>query len=363
MLFITFSPAIQGEFISYDDTSFVLNGIKGFWNIVFGSIEVTGTYAPLTLLSYKLEEVLVQGDNEWLYHLDNILLHLGTTLFLYIFIIQLGFKRSVASLAALLFCIHSMRVESVAWVTERKDVLFSMFYLASLVSYLQYIKLKKNAWYIFSLFLGGLSVLSKSMALSLPFALGIIDWFVGRFSSGDEDKRRIILEKIPFMLGLWPVAFVTFAYITINDGLPQYGWDNILVFMHHFVFYLHTFLFPIDLVVCVQRDSVVDLFQYEYFLSLLATIMIGVSVYVFRHRCRKLWTFAFLWYVSTIFFVLKLNFGFYTESEPVRFMYIPCIGFCLFIADYLARIKFRRVIIPSIIIVLIVNTRSFTIPK
>src|ERR1043165_3538835 len=129
-----------------------------------------GNYHPLTMISYGMEYNKFQLDPKP-YHIDNLILHLLTCLLVFFFIRRLVKNEWIAGITALLFAIHPMHVESVAWVSERKDVLYGFFFVFSLWAYLKSIdKKNKNGkrYYVLSLLLFTAASLSKAMAVCLP---------------------------------------------------------------------------------------------------------------------------------------------------------------------------------------------------
>ena len=170
-----FAGAIENGFTLWDDPTYVTqNPLIEELNPsalahVFTSFNYCN-YHPLTYVTYMLEYAVV-AHAPWLYHLDNVLLHLVGTLLAY----ALG-KRWLgsmlgAAIVAALFLVHPLRVESVAWVSERKDVLCVVFYLASLLAYTRYTEVEGRGHYLLALFLFVLALLSKVMAITLPAVL------------------------------------------------------------------------------------------------------------------------------------------------------------------------------------------------
>jgi len=151
------------------------------------------TYNPLVLITFALEWMLV-GDRPFLYHFHNVLLHLLCTTLVWLVFRRLGLSAWWSGLAALFFGIHPLRVESVAWISERKDVLFGFFYLAAILAYIRYIHSRKNIylWGTGMLFL--LALLSKGQAVALPFTLIVLDWYFKR-----KLDWKVIAEKIVFL--------------------------------------------------------------------------------------------------------------------------------------------------------------------
>ncbi len=214
---LCYISSLHNEFMKYwDDQAYVTNNdlIK---NLSFNSItkifkEDAGLYAnyhPLTTLSLALN--YHEGVSSFPYHLTNVLLHLINTFLVFIFIYLLSDKKVfVAGLVSLWFGIHPMHVESVSWISERKDVLYTLFYLLSLIAYWGYIhKNLATKFYVLALLLFACSVLSKAMAVSLPVVLLFMDYWMSR-----KFSMRLMLEKLPFILfsiilGVYAVHFLS----------------------------------------------------------------------------------------------------------------------------------------------------------
>ncbi|HOX22518.1 MAG TPA: hypothetical protein PLL10_03565, partial [Elusimicrobiales bacterium] len=195
-----FLPAVFNGFVNWDDDYYIFaNPLIQNWswtslkNIFLGFH--AHYYAPLTFLSFGVEHLLA-GTAPWLYHLDNVLLHALNGYLSYRFCLLLSGHRGTALLSALLFALHPLRVESVAWVTERKDLLYASFYLLALNAYLNYLDrelkprflIASSGWLLCSL-------LSKPMAVTLPLALLAIDFYRRRTLT-----LRMIAEKLPHAL-------------------------------------------------------------------------------------------------------------------------------------------------------------------
>src|SRR5437870_5823416 len=145
-----------------------------------------GNYHPITLIVYSIEYQLF-GFRPAGYHAVNLLLHLVNVALVFRAILLLTKKREVALVAALLFGIHPMHVESVAWISELKDLLYAAFFLGSYISYLKYLGITpgpspkesggRRKFYVFSLLFFLFSLLSKGMAVSLPLVLILTDYF------------------------------------------------------------------------------------------------------------------------------------------------------------------------------------------
>jgi tetratricopeptide (TPR) repeat protein len=214
------SPCLANLFTNWDDPGYVINdplikslradAIRNIFSVDNG---VMGNYHPLTILSYAIEYSHVRLA-PWLYHFDSLLLHLLCTLLVYCFVQLLTRRPVAAAITALLFGLHPMHVESVAWVSGRKDVLYGTFYLAACILYIYTIRATGAIkWLFYSgvLILFLLSLLAKPVAVSLPLTLLLIDYFETKFriitqpalpvaaqKSAERFNFRLLLDKIPF---------------------------------------------------------------------------------------------------------------------------------------------------------------------
>ena len=197
---ILYSHALQNELTSFDDDFYITRNpyLRDFsWEgakAIFSSF-YTSNYHPLTTLTYFLEFHFF-GLDPFPYHLANVVLHVLNTWLVYKVTEELSGKRLTALIVSVLFAMHPMHVESVAWVAERKDVLYAFFYLSSLWAYLRYIAADgATKYYVVSLLLFICSVLSKSTAVTLPVVFIIVDIYKGR-----KITMRTLLEKAPFLV-------------------------------------------------------------------------------------------------------------------------------------------------------------------
>ncbi len=248
--------SLNNQLTNWDDNHYIIENadIKTFHgdslNYTFKKIFKTyeqGNYHPLTMLSYALEYEKFKL-NPRPYHLSNLILHLFNTLLVLCFIWLLTKQKWVAFITAILFAIHPMHVESIAWVSERKDVLYSFFYLSALCTYIFYLQKeqKKGLFYLLTLLLFVFAVLSKAMAISLPIVFFAIDYFLGR-----KITLKNSLAKAPFLL-----ISLVFGIIAIlaqksgnaMDDITQYNFfDRILFSTYGLMTYLLKLIAPIGL--------------------------------------------------------------------------------------------------------------------
>lgn len=330
--FLFLSPALKNEFVSNDDNLHVYDNpairaldsahIKQIFTHLFNP-----TYVPLTELSFAIEYHFVKY-HPFLYHLDNLLLHLAVTALVFYFALQIGLPLRAAFVGGLLFGIHPMHVESVAWVTERKDVLYSLFYMLALCCYWKYLSNRNIKLYAATLIFGVLSILAKSMALSLPLVMLLCDWFHRR-----KFDKWMLLDKIPHFLYIIPISLVTYL---VNARNPiQHGGEAILLWIWCFVFYFWKFLLPVDMVIFYRFPKPFALTTPEFALSLATFIALMIAVWHFRKH--KIFIFSMAFYFLSIFFLLRLDDIKYLPPVSNRFFYLPSVGFCFLIGYWIDR--------------------------
>jgi len=337
--FFCFLPVLKNDFTNWDDKYFILENpsvLSLDWPHIVDNFKTTVTkvYVPLTILSWALEHH-VFGFDPFVFHLNNLLLHLGVTAFVFWLARCMRLNRLSAFLAALLFGIHPIHVESVAWLTERKDVLYAFFYMASLISYWKYIQ--KPSWrpYCLSILLGMLSMLAKPMALSLPLAFFVLDWYGRR-----KWNLKIVWEKVPHALYIIPIAAMTFLSFSPMQDNPLPGkeiGEAVAIWFWSFSFYITKFLWPYFLVPYYQLPEPISLTHGPYFFALIVFMIVMVSLYFFRKN--RLFLFAFYFHFASIFFIWRygtlIN---YTRAVADRFTYLPCMGFCFLIGWFITRL-------------------------
>jgi tetratricopeptide (TPR) repeat protein len=215
-----------------------------------------------------------------------------------------------------------MHVESVVWVTERKDVLYGIFYMLALVDYQNYLRDRKFFAYGRVLLWGLLSVLAKPMGVTLPFVLFLCDWFYGR-----RDFKKMVLEKVPFLFIVTPITCVTYA-LNVSDVTPNADLVKvILVFVRTLTFYVEKFFYPWLLVPNYTVPEPVSLAGSEYILSM--AIFILLSWCAIRHRKDRWVVFAAGFYLLAIFLILRVSDNIVKGAMADRYMYIASVGFCI----------------------------------
>ncbi len=352
VIFLAFSPCLNADFINFDDPVHFLQN-KAVLGLSFQHLRaiftqtVNGIYIPLTTLTFAAEHYFF-GFNKFIFHLVNVLLHLVNVILVLLLAKRMGLSLKAAALAALIFGIHPMKVESVAWVTELKDVLYALFYLLALHQYWSYLKTKATGAYLGSFFWGFASMAAKPMALSLPFILLLIDWFQGR-----RWDKNILLEKIPFFFYIAELGSLTYLF-HMRNPISQVA-QGVWIWVWSFNFYICKFFFPYHVSFIYTLPNPPTIWSYASTIGIFILI-IGALIYWRKYR---LLMFAFGYYFLSIFFLLRFDDRVDFTIVSDRFMYLPALGFCLLLGVWLERLLKPNKIFFIIILIFLLGVRTF----
>lgn len=330
---MAFFPVFHASYLNWDDpvhfleNPFVVNRSIDAATFFFGTKDSTsGLYIPLTVLSFRWEYLLF-GFNPVISHAINLFLHVLVGVAIVFFATGMGLSLRVSFLAALLFAVHPMHVESVAWVTERKDVLYSFFYIWGLVFYVRYLRkggdLKNYSFAVGCLLL---SMLAKPMALSFPFILFLIDRMLAR-----PLTLQSFRDKVPFGLIASGLLYLTYSMNVhkMNTNILESFW----VWIWSAGFYIHKFFWPADL---SPLYALPPSFSATDPACLWSAAVIVLTLLVLLRYPRGWFAFGFAFYVLSTFFLWSFDrLSFYVVAD--RFMYLPSLGFCLWVAIFLVR--------------------------
>ncbi len=342
---LTFIPCIANDFVSWDDYRFVvenfhiasLSGDSLKW---MATTFYQSAWHPLTWLSHAADRAL-WGLKPSYHHLVNVVLHTLNAVLFYALGLALFARTgrgSTAALvaafsAALLWGLHPLRVESVAWVAERKDVLCAFFFLVSVLAYLAYgaeeeSRTRRRA-YIASVVFAALALLSKPMAISLPLLLLVIDYYpLERLDRASALDR--VREKIPFFVlaaGAALLNILASAKANVPWSYVPLG-DRIMNASYSILAYIRLSIFPQDLVPLYQFDRSVDYFGPAYVFSLIAVVLItGLCLWRAWNR-DKVWAAVWFSYLVMLTPALGLAMS-YRHAMADRYTYLPTLGLWL----------------------------------
>jgi tetratricopeptide (TPR) repeat protein len=331
-------PSINNGFVNIDDDSYVVDNpdiksisIHNFVKVF--SSKYVDNYQPLTILTYMVEYHFFQLKPN-VYHATNLLLHIINCLLVFALIYALSGQYFLSLFVALLFAIHPLRVESVAWIAERKDVLSSLFYFLSLLLYMQYLKKEKGRFY----YLCGLSLLfsllSKPMAVSQPFVLLLIDYIYN-----NKLNIKMLLAKVPFFIIAALFAFI--ALFTQKVSLPSLEYSSLSILQricipfYGLVFYVVKTIIPVNLCSYYPFPAASDnVMSFRLFASPFLVIGAFAAVYYFRAYSKRL-VFGSLYFLITILPVLQIvPIGGAIVAE--RYAYVPMVGIYFIFATFFA---------------------------
>ncbi len=333
--FVSFIPSLNNGFTNWDDDIYVTENtkIRSFtWENIWHIFKTThhGGYEPLTEFAFAVIYRFF-NLNARIYHLFNLLFHIANSCLVFYLIYLIGKRIDVSMLSAVFFAIHPMRVESVAWISELKDVLFTLFFLISLIHYVIYIQRKEKRYYYSSVLFFILCLLPKSQALMFPFVLILTDYFCAR-----KINRKSLTEKFPYFL-ISAVFFLVLYFGAKETGQFQEEtattlFYNIKLANFGLIFYLVKLVLPVKLSNCYPMpDTSGDVFLRTLFYTAPVFVIVLAFVVYLNRKNRKI-VFAALFYFINLFLVLQLK-RINVMPASDRYTYIPYIGLFYLMAD------------------------------
>lgn len=331
ILFV-FGPVLRHDFITYDDPAYITQNEVVAEGLTWSGIGwamtavVSNNWHPLTMLSHMLD-VQLFGFHAGLHHFESLLFHLANALLVFYVLKRMTGAVWRPALVAVLFALHPLRVESVAWASERKDVLSLFFWLLTMLAYLRYTEGRSARRYAVLALLFVLGLLSKSMLVTLPLVLLLLDyWPLQRIDSKDA-VRRLVVEKVPlFGISLLFAGLTIYTQYATKATASLEGYPLWVRFANAIVSYgryvLDT-LAPYNLVIIYTHPGE-DIVLATVLLSALVVgaITLG-ALYVWKSRPYI--TMGWFWYLITLLPVIGIiQVG--SSSHADRYTYIPAIG-------------------------------------
>lgn len=369
---LVYLPALGNGFVDWDDQLYIYENkglaLEGLDFLRWAFSAFASNWHPLTLLTYGAEYSL-WGLDPFGYHLVNVIFHSVNTFLVFVLGSMLFGKALgedgqarrtgtifAAFIAAIVFGIHPQHVESVAWVSERKDVLSGLFFLLSLIFYIRQAGNSEGRllyWASFASFVLALS--SKPMAITLPAVLLILDFYpLGRLN-GLKDLKRLLSEKLPFLALIPAAAFLTVWAQHGDDAMATIEVSSMAqrvdVAIRGFAFYLEKLVYPVDLAPFYVRPLEGEFYNHVFFLSLVAIALItGLGIVFWKRRSLAA---AWAYYVVTLLPVI----GLVQVSDMAaadRYSYLPSLGPVFFISGVLGMLVSRRPgrLVPAAVILL-----------
>jgi tetratricopeptide (TPR) repeat protein len=333
--FATLSPALGYDFVNFDDPDYVTRNVyvtRGLspegarWAFTTFSVS---NWHPLTWLSLQLDATL-WGTNAGGYHLTNLLLHAANAALLFLALRALtgAFWRSAA--VALLFAVHPLRAESVAWVSERKDVLSAFFGFLALWAYAGHVTAPSIPRYVAVLGLFVLSLLAKPMLVTLPCLLLVLDWWPLGRARAPGDWGRLAVEKLPLVAaaaGCCALTYLAQSQDCAVGNLQRFPlWARAGNAVVSYVTYLTMTVWPVGLAPYYPHPGV-GLPAWQPVGAALLLALVTAGAVASRGRAPYLLA-GWLWYLGTLVPVIGLvQAG--VQAYADRYTYFPQVGLLL----------------------------------
>ena len=381
MTLAVYWPVQKYEFINYDDHGYVTKN-----DLVRSGISATGmkqafstfhlgNWHPLTMISHMVDWQLFKnkaGGHHW----TSVIIHILNAVLLFLFLRMATGAIWRSAFVAALFALHPINVESVAWISERKNVLSTFFWILTMISYVWYVKSHDWKRYFLVLFCFSLGLMSKPMLVTLPFVLLLMDYWPlrrtgieirdgnqGELSSVKVKKQTIrflIIEKIPLFILSAISAYVTFyaqkavsAMMALEYFPFPYRIGNAII---SYISYIQKMFWPLDLAVFYPFNYTMSLWY--VFLGALLIVAITISVCIYFRRFPYL-PVGWFWYLGTMIPVIGLvQVG--SQAMADRYAYVPFIGLFIMLAWWATNF-FKNIVQAKILITITVLIISMLI--
>lgn len=358
---VAFLPTLENGFVNFDDIENFLNNRSyrglGLTHLrwMFTTVNLGGLI-PLTWMTLGFD-YLIWGMDPAGYHLTSLLLHALAALVFYFVLLRLlreaqdgsaadaTARRLGALFGALIFSVHPLRVESVAWVTERRDVLSGLFCLLTVLAYLRAWDTRAGdrlggRWYLASLGLFVCALLSKSMAITLPAVLVLLDFYPLRrlrlsFPDGlGAIARNLLVEKSPFGVLSLACVGLTLAAARDNDAMSSLSdvslLDRLSLSVHSVAFYLWKTVAPVNLAIMYELPEKLDRTAWPFVVAWMVVLTITAACLVLRHRLIALavvWL-AYLVMLAPVSGLVQAG----RQMAADRYSYLPCLSWSVLCA-------------------------------
>jgi tetratricopeptide (TPR) repeat protein len=350
--FAAYEPILHNSFIIFDDDAYIYanpNITTGLTvkNIVWAFTNIhANNYHPITSISHMLDCQLFKL-NPGGHHLMNLIFHIFNTALLFYVLSKMTKRTWASAFVAALFALHPLHVESVAWASERKDVLSTFFWLLAMLAYWSYVQQKSKSGYVLTLVMFTLGLLSKPMMVTLPCVLLLMDyWPLDRFKK--TNIQKLIVEKIPFFLLSGIISWITLVVqgkMGLVKEVSKYplAWRIENTILSYFI-YLEKMFWPFNLAIFYPhpKDTIVLWHMYAAL-----AILIAITIFaIWKIRQRPYIAIGWFWFVGTLIPVIGL-FQVGMQGWANRYTYIPYTGLFIaitwWVSDVLAKLNVKKV--------------------
>jgi protein O-mannosyl-transferase len=361
---VLYFRVVNYQLTIFDDSTIInnINSVQGspfnlheaFTHDAFMSEYGDYLYRPLQLISFMFDAE-IGGQDAWVYHLSNLILHILTVISLFFFLKKTGVREEISFLLALLFSIHPLFTNAVAWIPARGDILLCLFTLLSFITFINYFNTKKTVYFILHAFVFILTIFSKETAVLLPLLILSYHYFV-------QNKKTKLKEIIPF-LAIWLFSFVLFFSLrqSVLKGRLSSNMFGIIPFINNLPvipIVIGKFFFPYNLCTMPFFEITATIIG-----IILLIVLIGLIIKV-MHGEKRIVIWGALW-----FFSFSVPPMFFRTFQPIGYeyfefrAYLPIIGLLLIsgllINKLTAGISFNKILKISIPILLLYAIIAF----
>jgi len=370
-----YQGVLHNGFVSYDDLTYLFENehIRAGLSVNGMLWAFTSSYdanwIPITWLSH-MADMSIFGTNPFGHHLVNLLLHTACALLLQQILVSMTGAVWRSAAVAALFALHPLHVESVAWAAERKDVLSALFFMLTITMYLRYAAERTLARYLSVMALYACGLAAKSMLVSLPFVLLLLDsWPLRRFASATTSQDNstqmgipsLILEKLPLIFLSLASCAITFIVQrkggAVNDMINSPFSENAAHAMFNYVTYLSKTFWPSGLAVLYPYVHELSVWQVGGAIAFLTLLTILV---IWQWNSRPYLTVGWLWFLITMVPVIGfVRIGVHSIAD--RYTYLPLIGIFIMVVWELANfLEFKRYgsVIAALLAITVFSTLS-----
>jgi protein O-mannosyl-transferase len=371
---VVYWPVQDFPFIYYDDDEYVYDNPRvqsglTIKNIIWAfQTSSAANWHPVTWLSLMLDTELF-GRDPGGYHLTNLALHIFNVLLLFMVLLKMTKAPWRSAFVSCLFALHPLHVESVAWISERKDVLSTFFMLLSLWTYSHYVTTRRPLAYFRTLVYFALGLMAKPMLVTLPFVLLLLDyWPLGRFNRDESAiknnpcpnihfvSRFLVIEKVPFLVLSLASCYITLYVQKASGAVADFPLDlRVANAVVSYLLYLRNTIYPTNLAFFYPFKSTLNLITVAVSILVLG----GISFAVIKSRRCIPWFFTgWFWYLATLVPVIGIvQAG--SQSMADRYTYIPLTGIfiiCVWGISYLftGRLFRKAIVLGSALCILFV---------
>ena len=359
---VVFRQLPSFDFINFDDTIYVTENVHIQSGLTIENLiwSFKTTYAnfwhPLTWISHMLDYQLF-GLNPGMHHVSSLLLHILNTLLIFTVFNRMTGKQLQSAVVAILFAIHPLHVEPVASISQRKDILSTLFWLLTMYAYARYVEFPKTGRYLAVLLFYIMGLMAKPMLVTLPFVLLLMDfWPLNRFRLDPADKqtnqsnaktsiRWLIFEKTP----LFVITFLFSIICIFAQGEAVQSLENIPLSLRlsnvfiSYCQYLSKTIWPSHLAVFYPYPASYPIWQTAGSILLIASLS---TIMICKAKKYPYMAVGWLWFIGTLVPVIGLvQVGSHAMAD--RYTYVPLIGLFIIVAwgcqdFFLNKYRFRR---------------------